>query len=103
MRGIGGDQAIPVLLAEEAHALIVERDRLYLEGRKVMNFVMNIDHSLQHRAIAILTSRVMAGQIGAPETLPCPLGLAQAQVADQAIELADSQDVGRAGGLAFDR
>jgi len=48
-------------------------------------------------AIAILARRVMAGQIGAAKMLPGLLGLAQAEVSDQAIELADAQDVGRAG------
>lgn len=48
-------------------------------------------------AIAILARRVMTGQIGAAKMLPGLLGLAQAEVSDQAIELADAQDVGRAG------
>jgi hypothetical protein len=52
---------------------------------------------LEHGAIAILARRVMAGQIGAAKMLPRLLGFAQAEVSDQAIELADAQDVGRAG------
>src|SRR3546814_5099017 len=71
--------------------------------REVVQLVMDVDGRLEHGAIAILARRVMAGQIGAAKMLPCLLGFAQAEVSDQAIELADAQDVGRAGGFAFIR
>lgn len=58
-----------------------------------MQLVMDIDCGLEHGAVAVLTRRVMAGQIGAAKMLSGLLGLAQAEVADQAVELADAQDV----------
>ena len=68
-----------------------------------MQLVMDVDRGLEHGAIAILACRVMAGQVGAAKMLPCLLGFAQAEVSDQAIELADAQDVGRQGGFPLVR
>lgn len=61
-----------------------------------MQLVMHIDRCLEHGAIAILARRVMAGKIGAAKMLLGLIGLAQAEVSDQPVELADAQDVGRA-------
>jgi hypothetical protein len=54
---------------------------------------MDVDRGLEHGAIAILASRAMAGQIGAAKLLPRLFGFAQAEPPDQAIELADPQDI----------
>ncbi len=62
---------------------------------------MDIDRRLKHRAIAVLTTRVMAGQVSAAKMLPRLLRLAQAEVADDAIQFADAQDIGRAGRLSL--
>ena len=58
-----------------------------------MQLVMDVDRGLEHGAIAILASRAMAGQIGAAKLLPRLFGFAQAEPPDQAIELADPQDI----------
>ena len=67
-----------------------------------MQIVMDIDRCLENRAIAVLTARIMAGQVSPAKMLPRLLRLAQAEVANETIEFADAQDVGRARG-AFDK
>ena len=42
VRGISGDQPIAVFLAKEAHPLIVERDCLDPQRRKILQIVMDI-------------------------------------------------------------
>ena len=106
VRGVGCDQPIAVFLAKEAHPLIVERDCLDPQGRKIVQIVVDIDRCLENRAIAVLTTRVlttrvMASQVSAAKMLPRLLRLAQAEVADDAIQFADAQDVGRARRLGL--
>lgn len=93
MRRIGIDQPVAIPLGQEAYPFVVERDCLDLDRRQVVQFMMHVDRRLKHGAVAILTGRIVTGQISAAELLPRLLRFAQGAIADQAVELADAQDV----------